>query len=147
MLHKNGFTHPYSSPAMSPSTDCAAFQGGPLNLNSSAQSHLPLKKRKGEVPDDVMDELGHILEPWRILTSPLVTGVENLPNPGAVVFSVVFQLSSSASPNTLFILGWVSLFLWFQVQSDFCYCNHLFGCLCQPDVTVFDAVSIMLNAV
>ncbi|KAH9564058.1 hypothetical protein CY35_04G004500 [Sphagnum magellanicum] len=84
MLHKNGFTRPYSSPAMSPSTDCAAFQGGPLNLNSSAQSHLPLKKRKGEVPDDVMDELGHILEPWRILTSPLVTGVENLPNPGAV---------------------------------------------------------------
>jgi hypothetical protein len=63
MLHKNGFTHPYSSPAISPSTDCAAFQGGPLNLNSSAQSHLPLKKRKDEVPDDVMDELGRILEP------------------------------------------------------------------------------------
>jgi hypothetical protein len=63
-----------------------------------------------------------------------------------VVFSV-FQLSSSASPNILIILGWVSLFLWFQVQSDFCYCNHLFGCLCQPDVTVFDAVSIMLNTV
>ncbi|KAH8963339.1 hypothetical protein BDL97_04G003500 [Sphagnum fallax] len=84
MLHKNGFTHPYSSPAMSPSTDCAAFQGGPLNLNSSPQSHLPLKKRKDEVPDDVMDELGRILEPWRILTSPLVTGTENLPNPGAV---------------------------------------------------------------
>ncbi len=50
----------------------------------------------------------------QILTSPLVTGTENLPNPGAVVFSVVFQLSSSASPNTLFILGWVSLFLWFH---------------------------------
>jgi hypothetical protein len=79
MLHKNGFTHPYSSPAMSPSTDCAAFQGGPLNLNSSPQSHLPLKKRKDEVPDDVMDELGRILEPWRVSTLSPLSGMPNSP--------------------------------------------------------------------
>lgn len=40
-------------------------------------------RRKEATSDEMLDELGRILEPWRILTSPLVTGAENLPPPGA----------------------------------------------------------------
>ncbi|KAH9310436.1 hypothetical protein KI387_025471, partial [Taxus chinensis] len=37
--------------------------------------------RKRAVPDEVLDEMGYILAPWRFLTSPLISGEENLPNP------------------------------------------------------------------
>ncbi|CAM6097309.1 unnamed protein product [Calypogeia fissa] len=49
-------------------------------LHSSNGAHAsPVAKRQEAVPDEVMDEMGLILEPWRILTSPLVSGTENLP--------------------------------------------------------------------
>jgi hypothetical protein len=39
------------------------------------------QRRRAAVPDEVYDELGQLLEPWRIVTSPLVSGAENLPDP------------------------------------------------------------------
>ncbi|BBN06382.1 hypothetical protein MPTK1_3g20640 [Marchantia polymorpha subsp. ruderalis] len=65
----NGFTHPRRSKAK--------HQG-----SSSISSPSPVAKREEAVADDVMDEMGRILEPWRILTSPYISGAENLPMPG-----------------------------------------------------------------
>jgi hypothetical protein len=39
------------------------------------------QRRRAAVPDEVYDELGQLLEPWRIVTSPLVSGAEKLPDP------------------------------------------------------------------
>ncbi|XP_024533756.1 acyltransferase-like protein At1g54570, chloroplastic isoform X1 [Selaginella moellendorffii] len=33
------------------------------------------------VPDETMDQLGDILGPWRFLTSPFISGADNLPSP------------------------------------------------------------------
>lgn len=41
------------------------------------------RRRRAAVPDEVYDEMGRFLEPWRIVTSPLVSGAENLPDPSA----------------------------------------------------------------
>ncbi|KAL3693711.1 hypothetical protein R1sor_007362 [Riccia sorocarpa] len=49
---------------------------------SSVSSPSTVAKREEAVADEVMDEMGRILEFWRILTSPYVSGGENLPPPG-----------------------------------------------------------------
>ncbi|GAQ85441.1 hypothetical protein KFL_002350160 [Klebsormidium nitens] len=48
----------------------------------SYDSPVP-RRRRAAVPDEVYDEMGRLLEPWRIVTSPLVSGAENLPDPSA----------------------------------------------------------------
>lgn len=45
------------------------------------QNNEAFLRRKKAVQDEVLDEMGSILAPWRFLTSPLISGEENLPNP------------------------------------------------------------------
>eukprot|EP01018_Ginkgo_biloba_P015334 Gb_25177 [translate_table: standard] len=52
-------------------------------LPSSHEQDAAVLRRKRAVPDEVLDEMGYILAPWRFLTSPLLSGEENLPNPAA----------------------------------------------------------------
>ncbi|MCO5549045.1 hypothetical protein L7F22_002511 [Adiantum nelumboides] len=40
-----------------------------------------IDSEKTAVKDEFLDEMGRLLQPWRFLTSPLVTGEENLPSP------------------------------------------------------------------
>lgn len=79
MLQTHGFVVPpeptstllhLSSLASSPST-------------TTPQPDAPLFKRQHAVLDNRLDELGRLLEPWRILTSPLVSGAETLPDAAA----------------------------------------------------------------
>lgn len=59
--------------------------------SKSAQVSVPLSPNwkaptlghmeKNATRDETLDEMGRLLQPWRILTSPLVSGEENLPNP------------------------------------------------------------------
>ncbi|KAL2633848.1 hypothetical protein R1flu_005327 [Riccia fluitans] len=67
IMSSNGFDHPRRAKHMD---------------LSSISSPSPVAKREEAVADDVMDEMGRILEPWRILTSPYVSGAEKLPPPG-----------------------------------------------------------------
>lgn len=52
-----------------------------LDVNLTEEAKKNMQNKKHAVPDEYYDEMGLILEPWRILTSPLVTGSESLPNP------------------------------------------------------------------
>ncbi|KAH8959581.1 hypothetical protein BDL97_06G084000 [Sphagnum fallax] len=79
MLQTHGFVVPpeptstllhLSSLASSPST-------------TTPQPDAPRLKRQHAVLDNRLDELGRLLEPWRILTSPLVSGAETLPDAAA----------------------------------------------------------------
>ncbi|CAK9229154.1 unnamed protein product [Sphagnum troendelagicum] len=79
MLETHGFVVPpeptstllhLSSLASSPST-------------TTPQPDAPLFKRQHAILDNRLDELGRLLEPWRILTSPLVSGAETLPDAAA----------------------------------------------------------------
>ncbi|KAI5081027.1 hypothetical protein GOP47_0004210, partial [Adiantum capillus-veneris] len=51
----------------------------------SAEAGVPASpfkdSEKTEVKDEYLDEMGRLLQPWRFLTSPLVSGEENLPSP------------------------------------------------------------------
>lgn len=73
LLDKYGFAPPLS-PSTSSTTSESHTEGQPQQPNQ-------LLKRKHDVPDEQYDELGMILEPWKILTSPYVTGADSLPHP------------------------------------------------------------------
>ncbi|CAK9251735.1 unnamed protein product [Sphagnum jensenii] len=94
MLQTHGFVVPpeptstllhLSSLASSPST-------------TTPQPDAPLFKRQHAVLDNRLDELGRLLEPWRILTSPLVSGAETLPDAAAELFLRGFHARGLAHP-------------------------------------------------
>eukprot|EP00249_Psilotum_nudum_P017071 c26140_g1_i3 orf=330-1295(-) len=68
-MEENGFQQPKSALCCS------------NPLISFAQDSNFLKRKNTAVTDEVLDELGRLLEPWRVLTSPFVSGEENLPSP------------------------------------------------------------------
>ncbi|KAG0579258.1 hypothetical protein KC19_4G086100 [Ceratodon purpureus] len=80
LLDRNGFSPPHigMSSAKSPA---ASEPTGISHSEAETEQARPLQSRKHAVPDERYDEMGLILEPWRILTSPYVTGAESLPNP------------------------------------------------------------------
>ncbi|XP_059067699.1 phytyl ester synthase 2, chloroplastic [Cryptomeria japonica] len=51
------------------------------SISPTFQKDEVFLRRKKAVQDEVLDEMGYIVAPWRFLTSPLISGEENLPNP------------------------------------------------------------------
>lgn len=70
IMEENGFTTPPSSSP--PPEEEEEREPSVLEVLS--------RERKNPILDERLEEMGRILEPWRILTSPLISGVENLPS-------------------------------------------------------------------
>jgi len=80
ILERNGFQPPIK--AQDSSSSSTSESESSISTSGQKKDQLNrLQKRKHVVPDERYDEMGNILEPWRILTSPLVSGTELLPNP------------------------------------------------------------------
>lgn len=69
LLSRNGFAPPLSDPEASTSSSSSATTSQsmpPARAEYSTQPTSRLQKRKHAVPDERFDELGNILEPWKV---------------------------------------------------------------------------------
>ncbi|KAG0591387.1 hypothetical protein KC19_1G171700 [Ceratodon purpureus] len=80
LLDKYGFSPPHTEMSSSDSPT-ASDSNGASHSAAERKEGNSLQSRKHAVSDERYDEMGLIIEPWRILTSPYVTGAESLPNP------------------------------------------------------------------
>eukprot|EP00850_Spirogloea_muscicola_P017443 SM000150S01702 [mRNA] locus=s150:170806:176778:+ [translate_table: standard] len=82
IMKQNGFEVPKSASAEDGNAEASSSNGNASTVQLVKAEQQMLRKKEA-VADETMDEMGRILEPWRVLTSPLVSGEENLPNPNA----------------------------------------------------------------
>eukprot|EP00850_Spirogloea_muscicola_P020586 SM000220S07065 [mRNA] locus=s220:160764:166670:- [translate_table: standard] len=82
IMKQNGFEVLKSAPEEDGNAEASSSSSTASTVRLVKAEQKMLRKKEA-VPDETMDEMGRILEPWRVLTSPLVSGEENLPNPNA----------------------------------------------------------------